>query len=151
MNGFMQLHPSAGGLANNTFVNVAMPTVAFPNWLLAPFWDDLGVVPGQTRVRSAVSGPAPRRTFTVEWFDAAFLQGAVGPERLRFQAKLYESTNVVEFHYCSMQLNGGSMSLLTGGSATVGLENGGGTEATQRSFNTAGSVTSGAGLRFVPQ
>jgi hypothetical protein len=151
MNGFAQLHTSAAGVASNSFQNVAMPAPAQPNSLLAVLWDDLTPVPGLTHVRSAESGVAPSRVFTIEWIDAAFLVGPPGPERMQFQAKLYETTGVIEFHYCSMALNGGVLTRLTGATSTVGLENAAGTDAMQFEFNTANTVISGGGVRFVPQ
>ncbi|MEW5741494.1 MAG: hypothetical protein AB1938_21420 [Myxococcota bacterium] len=98
------------------------------------------------------SGSAPNRVFTVEWFDFAFsVGGAPGVERLRFQAKLFETSNVVELHDCALLANGGSADLVSGASATVGLENAAGTDAVRHSFNTPGSVVSGGALRFTPQ
>ena len=152
MNGFAQLFPSAAGTPDCTFTNTALPDAFPPNGFLAPLWDDLFPVPtGTTHIRSLSSGVAPNRIFTIEWFDAAFLTTGAGPERLRFQAKLTETSGVVEFHYCSLQLNGGSLALLTGGSATVGLEDASGAVAIQYEFNTPGTVSSGGGLRFIPQ
>lgn len=151
VNGFAQLHSSAAGVSNNTFANVSMPNAAPPNWVLAPFWDDLAAAP-TTRVRSAQLGSSPNRVFTIEWFDAALNVGAsAGVERLRFQAKLYENTHVIEFHYCSLAANGGSATQVSGGSATIGVESGLGTEALQRSFNVPNSVGTGMGVRFTPQ
>jgi hypothetical protein len=152
MNGFAQLFSSAAGAPDCSFTNTALPDSNPPNGFVAPLWDDLFPAPGvTTRIRSAPSGVAPNRIFTIEWFDAAFLNGGAGPERLRFQVKLYETTGVIEFHYCSLQLNGGSMDQLTGGSATVGLEDASGSLALQHAFNTPGSISNGGGLRFVPQ
>ena len=124
-----------------------MPTVAPPNGLVAPFWDDLAP-DAQTRVRAATNGVAPNRSFTIEWLDAAFAAG--GPERLTFQAKLMEATGVIEFHYCSLRSNGSGSSLLAGTSATIGLENGTGTETLDYSYNGM-SISSGTGRRFTPQ
>ena len=143
---------SAAGTPDCTFTNTALPDAFQPNGFLAPLWDDLFPVPtGTTHIRSLSSGVTPNRTFTIEWFDAAFLTAGAGPERLRFQAKLFETSGVIEFHYCSLQLNGGSNDTLTGGGATIGLENTLGTDAMQHSSDTPNSITSGSGLRFVPQ
>ena len=146
MNGFAQLHTSAAGVANNSFQNAAMPAPGLPNSVLAVLWDDLTPVPGLTHLRSAEKGSSPNRVFTIEWIDAAFLAGQPGPERLQFQAKLYETTGVIEFHYCSLALNGGVMTRLTGGTSTVGIENATGTDAMQFEFNTPNTVVSGGGV-----
>lgn len=82
---------------------------------------------------------------------SAFLAGGAGAERLRFQVKLFETSGVIELHYCALELNGGSMEQLTGSTSTIGLENLAGTEGVQHSFDQANSISSGAALRFVPQ
>lgn len=150
-NGFAQLHASASGPASNSFQNQPMPTLNAPNSLVAALWTDL--VPGgaTAHVRTLVSGSPPNRVATAEWTDFAFFQNGIGPERLQFQVKIYETTNVLEFHYCTMQLNGGSQNRLTGETATVGLENQSGNEAAQFSHRTANMVFQGMGVRFVPQ
>lgn len=72
--------------------------------------------------------------------------------RLTFQAKLFETSNVIEFHYCAMEATmAPDIARATGGSATIGLENAGGTAGTQHSFNTPASVQTGVLLRFTPQ
>jgi hypothetical protein len=149
-NGFAQLHTSAAGTANSAFQNQALPNVMLPNGTVALMWTDL--VPGSmaSNIRVLTSGIAPSRNFTVQWNDFAFLQGGTGPERMTFQLKLFETTNVLEFHYCAMQLNGGNIDRLTGGISTIGVENLNGTDAVQHSHRTANSVFGGQGLRFTP-
>jgi hypothetical protein len=148
MNGLAQLYPSGGGLPNCAFQNSSLPDTSAPSGMLAAFWDDLIPTP-TTTLRSQVSGVAPNRVFTIQWFDAAFING--GNERMQFQAKLMETSGVIEFHYCSLQLNGGSPVMLSGGEATIGLENFANTAAIVHSVDTANSISSGGGLRFTPQ
>jgi hypothetical protein len=154
-NGFAQLWPNATSTGNTTFTNAAIPTTGTPNSTVAALWDDLYPVTGVSRIRTAESGTAPNRVFTIEWFDMGFRYTVPttgpGPERLRFQVKLYETTNVIEYHYCSLVLNGGSPDLLSGSSSTIGIENAAGTDAARHSFNIAGSITSGSGLRYTAQ
>ncbi|MBL8909492.1 MAG: hypothetical protein JNM17_02200, partial [Archangium sp.] len=150
-NGFAQLHASAAGPANSAFNNVAMPNIQQPNAHVALMWSDL--VPGNmttSNIRVLTTGMAPTRRFTVQWNEFAYLQGGTGPERITFQMQLFEMTNVIEMHYCSMLLNGGSMDRITGGISTIGVENANGTDAVQHSHRTPGSVFSGQGLRFSP-
>jgi hypothetical protein len=148
MNGFVQLLPSVGVATDCSFNNQAMPNTASPNGFVAPLWDDLIPNP-TTRIRTLTSGASPTRVFAIEWFDTAFINGS--SERMTFQAKLFEGSGAIEFHYCSLQANGGSNDLLTGSTSTIGLESLAGTEALQHSSDTANSITNGSGLRFVPQ
>lgn len=150
-NGFAQLHASATSQTSNSFQGPAMPNVNIPNAVLAPLWTDLIPAGPQSHIRAMTTGMPPARTFTVEWLEFAFFANGVGPERLQFQLKLIEQGNVIEFHYCSMQLNGGDPNRLTGSTSTVGVENATGTEAVQHSFRTPNTISAGAGLRFTPQ
>ena len=86
-----------------------------------------------------------------EWLDLQHINGDPG-DRMRFQVQVYETTNVIEFHYCS--LNGptdGGINLTTGGSATIGLETPSGAGGIQHSFKTTGAVQTASALRFTPQ
>lgn len=147
-NGFVQLWPSSSGAPSSLALNEAIPSSASPNGLVAPFWDDLVVVFSNLRV--ATFGAAPNRRFVVQWGH----WGANGNPnvRLSFQAKLFETTNVIEFHYCAMEAAAAlDIARATGSSATIGLENAGGTVGVQHSFNTPASVQTGTLLRFTPQ
>ncbi len=81
---------------------------------------------------------------------AAVTPGGGRPERLTFQAQIYETTNVIEFHYCTLAANSGSATDVTGGSASVGLENATGDVGVQHSYGTASSVNTTDGIRFTP-
>ncbi len=150
--GLAQLWPSATGTPLASFVtNVAIPTAANPNNYLAPFWDDLEAETANgSRAAALVTGTAPNRTLVIEWNNWSFF-GIARPERLRFQAKVYETTNVVEFHYCSMLTNTGTDPTRTeGSSATIGLENDTGASGVQAGFNRPLSAVTGGGYRFTP-
>ena len=97
-----------------------------------------------------VTGASPASVLTVEWRDVSLVGNASDPSRLTFRAKLYEGTNVVEFHYCALNANGGTAPV-TGGSATIGLESATGTDGFQYSFNQPDAVVAGAALQFTPQ
>lgn len=152
-NGLMMLH-GATGTTSATGANVTMPTAAAPNGLVAPFWDDFDAYAMPTPasvIRAATFGTAPNRRFTVEWSRVGFYLGS--SERLTFQAQLNETTNVIEFHYCALELGSAptaDAARLGGNSATVGLEAPNGLEASLASFNTPMSVTTATGLRFTP-
>jgi len=147
-NGNVQLFASATGLGNSEYVNESIPSAISPNGLVAPFWDDLVVdtLMGAD-VRAQTLGTAPNRHFTVQWTNVSFY--ADGEPRLTFQAKIFETTNVIEFHYCSMVSAAGS-TLITGQSATVGVENAAGADGHQHSFDTLGSVSPANAIRLTP-
>jgi hypothetical protein len=67
---------------------------------------------------------------------------------LSFQVKLFETTHVVEFHYCRLEPVGSPLS--TGFSATIGIQDGTGLRAAQHAFNMVGAVSTSAALRFTP-
>ena len=133
-----------------TQLGTTIPRAAFPNNFVAVFWDDLNVNLA-SRVKVLTIGAAPTRRFVVEWSGFGFLAGGgIGAERLTFQVKLFEDTNVVELHYCALQDNGGSISRVSGSEATVGLENSTGLVGLQHSADMANSVSTTTALRFVP-
>ncbi len=144
-NGNLQFFATTGA-GSSQFTNVAIPSTTVPNGFVAPFWDDLTAV-ATTQVRTQIFGSGSTRHMTVEWFDSTFSGSA---ERLQFQVKVYETTNVIEFHYCSLVANAGSATRILGNSATVGVENLAGSAGVQHSFNTASSVNTTAALRFTP-
>ncbi|MDP1922212.1 MAG: hypothetical protein Q8L14_38595 [Myxococcales bacterium] len=159
-NGNVQFFAAATGTVSSQWTNAAIPTAAVPNGFAAPFWDDLHIPNngGTPAIRYEVTGTAPNQVLTVEWFDIAIATGGGGgapnagtrTERLNFQVKLFETTNVVEFHYCSLVAGTGSALAVSGSGATVGLENSAGTAGVQHSFNTGSSVNTTDALRFTP-
>ncbi len=151
--GFAQFWPSAAGPLQTPIPvsNVAIPSAAIPNNFIAPFWDALEALPANgSRASALISGTAPGRRLTIEWSNWSFSSTA-GPERLRFQAKLFETTNVIEFHYCSMENNGGNVAQRPNGIyATVGIEDSTGTVGVQSSFEVPSATVTGSGVRFTP-
>jgi len=146
-NGFLQVWPDSTGAPASDAANAAIPTAAIPNGVVAPFWDDLVVM--FSNARMMVSGAAPNRHFTVQW--GHWTMAADTLARQTFQVKLFETTNVIEFHYCA--IGSGSDAGLDnalGVSATIGLEDLTGSTGLQHSFNTANAVASGSSLVFTP-
>lgn len=154
-NGLLQLYTSATGTASSTGANVAINSTSSPNGYVAALWDDLDSSTTQMSNGSyAVFGTAPNRRFTFEWSNYTFwVSGSFGLERLRFQAQLNETTNVVEVHYCSLVAATGQTSIdrSAGSSATVGLEDLTGGDGVQAVFNAPSTnVATGRGFRFTP-
>ncbi len=150
-NGFMSLETSAVDPTGTYFSNHALPnTGSDPVGVVAPFWDDLAPPSsGTSSVSVETFGSSPDRHFTVQWTDWSFAFSDTAD--MTFQVKLFETSNVVEFHYCSMtDTDSTEATRLTGDSATVGIENSDNTSAYQHSFDTSGSVISGTAIRLTP-
>ena len=146
-NGFAQLWPSATGSPNSDASNPLIPATGTPNNFIAPFWDDLVPVNATTSlVRALTVGAAPSRRFVLEWTSWQPYNGGA-TDRLTFQAKLFETTGVIEFHYCSIDpVNDRT----TGSSATVGVEDAAGARGNLVGYNFPGAFFTGSALRLTP-
>ena len=111
---------------NASYANTAIPNTDAPNAAVYPFWDDFNME-GAATVRTETIGTAPNRRFVIEWRDVAFLDTT---NAVDFQVVLHEDGRIVT-NYRNLGANGREQ----GNSATVGLENAGGTVALQFSFN----------------
>ena len=95
---------SAGAFSydNTVYSSTAAGTRTYPS--LALFYDDLtaqgGVSALGNSIKYFVSGVAPNRVLTVEWINMAVYLNTT--PSLNFQAKLYESTGIIEFVYGTM-------------------------------------------------
>ena len=118
-NGFL----SFGGPAT-AFSNGSLPSASTPNAAIYPFWDDL-VVDTSASVRTGIIGTAPGRAFVVEWRNV-LIHGT--QDRLTFGLALFED-GTVHVQYDGID----SLPREQGASATIGLENDGGTIALQQS------------------
>ncbi len=130
-NGWISLNLSGGGNTQNTNLFASSD----PNTSIAPWWDDINATGGAVYYKT--EGTAPNQVFIVEWNSVlTYWNGATA--RLNFQLKLYETTNVIEFHYGNVESGTHSGSE----SASIGIEN-----ATGGSGNfieaTTGSTTTG--------
>lgn len=110
-NGFLDFSNSTadGGASggafsyNNTvFSSTTAGTRTYPS--LALFYDDLTAQGGVSALGNSIkyflSGSAPNRVLTVEWINMAVF-GNTSPS-LNFQAKLFETSGVIEFVYGTM-------------------------------------------------
>ena len=145
-NGYMQLWPSMTATGSTAAGNPNIPSTSTPNNFIAPFWDDLLAVAMRTGVRTATLGTGSMRRFVVEWYGWETYPTTMS--NLRFQAKLFETTNAIEFHYCEMT---GTNARVRGSSATVGFEDSTGTLGQRVSYDTADSVSPMNAHRFVPR
>ena len=141
-NGIAQLWPSSSGTPSGAWSNVAMPSTSTPNSVVAPFWDDL-YLGSSFDIRTQTVGSSGSQVFVIEWLDA--LPGSSGSS-VTFQAHLYETTNVIEFHYCDVSTG----SRESGDSATIGIESSTGSSGVTISHNSAGAVATGTAYRLTP-
>ncbi|MET7515532.1 S8 family serine peptidase [Streptomyces sp. NPDC005480] len=121
------------------YTNLALPSAAQPNGIVAPYWDDL-VLDGKSSVQTATTGTQGSRSFAIVWNKAQLADGS--GDRVTFEAVFSEATGAVTFQYQSVPGKGTS--------ATVGIENQAGTDALQYSFDQ-NVLTDLSAIRFSPK
>jgi len=95
-NGWLSLN----GTGSSGYQNLSLFDNTIPNATVAPWWDDLIDDAGSV-VSYKTEGSAPNRIFTAEWYHVrTYYQNS--STRISFQVKLYETTNLIEFHYGSI-------------------------------------------------
>ncbi|WP_246148156.1 S8 family serine peptidase [Nonomuraea turkmeniaca] len=132
-NGFL----SFGGHRYSYPNNMPLPTTGAPNAGIYPYWDDLAL-DEQGGLYTATLGTAPNRTFVIEWRNARFYDHN---EWFSFEALLGEDGSI-GFRY-----RGIATSRAAGEGATIGIENGDGTDALQYSADLA-AIADGQSLGF---
>jgi len=110
--------------------NTTLPTLAPPNAILCPYWDNLN--PGLSgEVTTTTIGTAPDRRFVTTWSQVPLNLGGLP---LTFQAILEEGTGNIVFQYLEVHPE----SFRAGGlGATVGVESESGEIGYRYSFNGA--------------
>jgi subtilisin family serine protease len=121
-----------------TASNGRLPTTATPNNAVYPYWDDLKV-DADSGVYTTVTGTAPHRKYVVEWRNVTFYSET--DQRVSFEALLGEDGSIA-FRYKDVESERDQ-----GTSATVGIENAGGTDALLYSYEEA-ALSSGQSLAF---
>ncbi len=114
-NGFITLgtEPMYAGGGNDEYAVMDLYPILFP------LWDDLDGDAGGAGVATYITtGTAPNRVLTMEWKNWEWDFQADNPV-ISFQVKLYEGTNVIEYHY-KREANGISQSLWDAG-ASIGI------------------------------
>jgi len=140
---FLSTNGHLNFLASSTaLTNTRIPDTATPNAAIYPFWDDLNVVVGTGQMFTETSGTAPNRSFLVEWRNVTFYGSPT--LFIDVEAQLNENGTVV-----TRYRNLGPDPQERGNSATVGIENAGGTVALQYSKDTA-VLSDAQSIRFSP-
>ena len=135
-----------GAAGATNYANVDIPSNRPPDNLIAAFWDDLTLVPTQRVVR-AVLGSEPYRRLVVQYCGAAHYSDPGA--RYTFQVILFETWNEIRFQYKQMNSSPGFY-FGDGRSATVGIEDAGGTNGIEWSHNRVRSVTNSLAVAFWP-
>ncbi|MBK8696623.1 MAG: hypothetical protein IPN17_31265 [Deltaproteobacteria bacterium] len=128
-NGWLSFPSASSGL----WSNYALPYSGISNGIFA-FWDDL--YPYSGTVCTVTVGSAPNRRFITQWNNYSFLGDP--SSALTFQISLTESTNTIDVLYQSMYSS--TSGRASGGSATIGIQNGTGPTVDHVSTNTPWSV-----------
>lgn len=124
-----------------------IPATTHPNALIAAFWDDqmLYLSPNDDAIYYQVVGTAPNRQLVVT-FNLHDYGSSASPAYL-YQVILFETTNNVKIQWNSM----GALTDSQGLSATVGIENAGGTMGIQYLYHwNSGGLDSCAVEFFAP-
>lgn len=152
-NGLLFLEPSTAANTSSDFsANVALPSGAEPNGLIAPLWDDLFGSNATSAIQTqAVTGPnGPGLAVEFKDWNRAF-----GAFSLTFQVRLW-ANGMIEFFYGTM--TGAGATPIT---ATIGIESPSGTAGTRgltnctsdcslTSFDPFGTGTPISYIRFGP-
>jgi hypothetical protein len=107
--------------------NAAIPTTVRPNGTVAGYWDDL-FVDAQASIRADVRGSAPNRRFVIEFRNVHYFNDDT--RRIDFNIVLFENGEIL-----TQATNIADDGRERGNSATLGIENGMGTDALRFSFN----------------
>ncbi|NOZ70005.1 MAG: hypothetical protein GXP46_12365, partial [Deferribacteres bacterium] len=129
--------------------NSPLPSTQLPDSLIAPFWDDLNPeLNAGSAVYYQTTGTAPERRFIIQWKDIPL--AAEPDSRLTFEIILFESSGEIQFQYQSMTDGSGGSGAgpASGSSATIGIENPGGTKGSEVAYNREGTVTGGTAYSF---
>lgn len=120
-NGFISFGTSTSSQTTNNLDAVT----ATSRPLIAPLWDDhAGSTSSLSQASYVLTGTAPNRVLTFEWFNWEWNYATTTPV-ISFQVKLYETSNVIEFIYqdAGTAVNNGSASIgLTGVSDFLSLD-----------------------------
>ncbi|MDP4508332.1 S8 family serine peptidase [Nonomuraea turcica] len=122
--------------------NVTIPATGTPNAALYALWDDL-YLDADSGVYTRVTGTSPRRTYVVEYRNAAFYNPRTA--RLSFEVLLGEDGSI-GYRYKDIDP---TVSRETGDQATIGIENHTGTVAFQYSLNKP-VLSEGLSIDFKP-
>jgi len=135
-------HAHFDGATYLSYTNYPLPYGVYRQ--IAPFWDDLNPSASAGALYISTEGAAPNRVMIIEWWDI-LLWGGI--DDIEVEILLYETTNVIEFHYADVYTADALHDY--GASATVGIADGAQGYGLQYSYDTA-SLNNFYAIRFEP-
>jgi hypothetical protein len=138
-NGWISLEPfddpyayENGPLPGKSAVDYVGVARTIPPSLIAPFHDDLLLIPGVSSISTKIIGTAPNRQFVVQYTRLTILDetGRDQNASITFEAILFEGSNDIQFVYQNAAGAGSDAS-----SATIGIQNLSRDTAVLTSFN----------------
>jgi gliding motility-associated-like protein len=122
-----------------------IPTAAAPNNFIAPLWDDL-IIDNTGKILYTTVGAAPNRKLIIQATNMGFYPNPVFMGT--YLVILYESTNKIQVQY--RIIIDATSARAHGGSATIGIENAGGTAGVQYAYHSSNAISTGKAISFTP-
>lgn len=133
------------GAGYSNAANAPIPTAAVPNNFIAAFWDDL-VVDDFGTIMYTTIGSSPNRKCIIQFRNMGFYFNPVFMGT--FYVILYETSNKIQVQY--RLIVDGVSAIAHGSSATVGIENSGGTAGVKYAYSEGDSVSTSLAVSFTP-
>lgn len=124
---------------NCGWTEVTIPTSGAPDNFIAPFWDDLYTA---GTIKYELFGTTPNQYMVISYEQIDHISASGGAD---FQVILYETSNKIQLQYADVTFGGAPND--SGASATVGIENSGGTDGLQFS-NHSSSLSASLAIEF---
>lgn len=149
-NNYTQFHVSSNGLVmfgsgSGDYTEDPIPSTGSPNNLISAFWDDIVIDPSGKILYTTI-GAAPNRKCIIQWTNMGFYASPVLMGT--FAAILYEGSNNIQVQYRSIIDN--TSARAHGQSATIGIENSGGTAGIQFAYHNSSAIESEQAILFTP-
>jgi gliding motility-associated-like protein len=149
-NNYTQFHVSSNGLVmfgsgSGDYTEDPIPSAGTPNNFISAFWDDIVIDPSGKILYTTI-GAAPNRKCIIQWTNMGFYSSTVLMGT--FAVILHEGSNNIQIQYRSIIDN--TSARAHGQSATIGLENSGGTAGIQYAYHNSSAVESEQAILFTP-
>lgn len=126
-----------GSASPAKFTNTPLPASGFSDAIFG-YWSDLRTDGGNGGIFTSISGTAPNRIWTVQWTSSVYTNNS---SKVYFEIRLYEGEQRFDIEY-------GTKVDPAGNPATVGVQQGTGSNWTQQEFNTTNSIQPSTGYTY---
>lgn len=149
-NNYTQFHVTSNGLVmfgsgSGDYTEDPIPSAGTPNNFISAFWDDIVIDPSGKILYTTI-GAAPNRKCIIQWTNMGFFSSTVLMGT--FAVILHEGSNNIQIQYRSIIDN--TSARAHGQSATIGIENSGGTAGIQYAYHNSSAVESEQAILFTP-